>query len=75
MLYVTKFSMKVARDFIASTLLYLLNAMFGIFCSGVASSLKEAQAMARESIDSGAARQKLAQFVDWSNKLEHGGAP
>ena len=52
-----------------------LNAMFGIFCSGVASSLKEAQAMARESIDSGAARQKLAQFVDWSNKLEHGGAP
>ena len=52
-----------------------LNAMFGILCSGAASSLKEAQAMARESIDSGAARQKLAQFVDWSNKLEHGGAP
>lgn len=52
-----------------------LNAMFGILCSGAASSLKEAQAMAWESIDSGAARQKLAQFVDWSSKLEHGGAP
>ena len=49
-----------------------LNAMFGILCSGAATSEEQAQALARESIDSGAARQKLAQFVEWSNRLSNG---
>ena len=47
----------------------LLNAAAGIYVSGLARSLKDAVYLARESIDSGCADEKLDQLVNFSRSL------
>ncbi len=47
----------------------LLNAGLGIFANGAASSIQEGVAKAKESIDSGAALEKLQRLVEYSNKV------
>ncbi|NPA41175.1 MAG: anthranilate phosphoribosyltransferase [Aquificae bacterium] len=47
----------------------LLNATFGILASGKTEDRREAFEMAKESIDSGKAKEKLEKFVELSNKL------
>ncbi|SHK54144.1 anthranilate phosphoribosyltransferase [Thermocrinis minervae] len=47
----------------------LLNAAFGVLASGLVDDLKDAIEIAKESIQSGRAYQKLMQFVDISQKL------
>ena len=48
----------------------LLNAAYALHASGRHASLDDAFAAARESLDSGAARAKLARLADVSNKLK-----
>ncbi len=43
----------------------LLNAAFAIYCGGVASDVKEGYELARESVFSGRAKEKLAGFLDY----------
>ncbi len=47
----------------------LLNATFGLLASGKTSDRREALEMAKESIDSGRAKEKLERFVELSNSL------
>jgi len=47
----------------------LLNSTFGILASGVTDDMKEALAMAKDSIDSGKAKRKLEEFIELSNRL------
>ena len=47
----------------------LLNAAFGILASGKTEDIKEALEIAKESIDSGKAKEKLEKFIELSHKL------
>ncbi len=47
----------------------LLNAAFGILASGKTDDIKEALEIAKESIDSGRAKEKLEKFIELSHKL------
>ncbi|RYG74254.1 anthranilate phosphoribosyltransferase [Lentibacillus lipolyticus] len=47
----------------------LLNAGLGLFANGVAVSIQDGIAKAKESIDSGAAMEKLQRLVTYSNKI------
>ncbi len=47
----------------------LLNAGLGIFTSGKAVSIEEGISLARESIKSGAALDKLERLIDFSKKI------
>ncbi len=47
----------------------LLNAAFGILASGKTEDIKEALEIAKESIDSGRAKEKLEKFIELSHKL------
>ena len=49
----------------------LLNAGAALYCAGVAGSVAEGVKRAREAVASGAARARLAQFVDVTNRLKH----
>jgi anthranilate phosphoribosyltransferase len=50
----------------------LLNAGAGLYCAGVAADLADGVARAREAIDSGAARDRLAAFVACTQRLASG---
>ncbi len=47
----------------------LLNATFGILASGISKDIKEAFERAKESVDSGKAKEKLEEFIEVSNKI------
>lgn len=50
----------------------LLNAGLGIYANGKVSSLEEGILAAKESIDSGAANEKLAMLIEYSQRVKRG---